>query len=257
MQHYTDVTQNECPVRLIPLYFGHEACEKSHSYGPAVRTHWLIHFVVSGRGIFKIGGSTYNVKAGEMFIAPPYEEIYYEADAIVPWKYIWIGFSADKTLHVELSPVISCSEAEGIFLAIKSCKERLRGRSAYLTARLWDLISVLSDENTNADYSTKALEYIHSNYMHNVTIEEIAQKLSVDRTYLSALFKKNVGISPKQYLIQYRMNIAASLLEKREMSVSLAAYSVGYYDVFNFSKMFKKHFGVSPKQYTSRITEKP
>ena len=39
---------------LNPLQFGYESCNKSHFFGPAVRTYWLIHFVVSGSGIFKI-----------------------------------------------------------------------------------------------------------------------------------------------------------------------------------------------------------
>jgi len=58
-----------------------------------------------------------------------------------------------------------------------------------------------------------------------------------------------MGISPKQYLLNYRMNVALSLMHKNNISVSAAAYSVGYTDVCNFSKMFKKTFGISPSKY--------
>ena len=48
------------------------------------------------------------------------------------------------------------------------------------------------------------------------------------------------------------MSIAASLLVKDEKNVSITASSVGYNDIFTFSKMFKRHFGVSPQEYVLR-----
>ena len=54
------VVSDEGYLGLNPIQFGYENCEKSKFFGPAVRTHWLIHFVVSGFGIFKIGDKEYN-----------------------------------------------------------------------------------------------------------------------------------------------------------------------------------------------------
>ena len=66
---------------------------------------------------------------------------------------------------------------------------------------------------------------------------------------LNAIFKKKIGISPQQYLLNRRMNIAASLIKNHNISVSATAYSVGYTDIYTFSKAFKKHFGVAPTKY--------
>ena len=85
--------------------------------------------------------------------------------------------------------------------------------------------------------------------MYNITISELAQRLNLDRTYFSVIFKEKIGISPKQYLLNYRMNTAASLIAQGNISISVAAYSVGYSDLYVFSKMFKRHFGVSPTAY--------
>ena len=85
--------------------------------------------------------------------------------------------------------------------------------------------------------------------MNNITVESIAKYVNLERTYFSVLFKKHTGISPKQYLLNYRMKIAAELLTKNSSSVSVIANSVGYTDIYNFSRMFKKHFGVAPRTY--------
>ena len=65
---------------LNPVSYGYQKCKSSYAYGPALRMYWIIHYVVSGCGIFKINNKTYTVKAGEMFVIPPLVETYYEAD---------------------------------------------------------------------------------------------------------------------------------------------------------------------------------
>lgn len=237
---------------LNPMQFGYQSCPPAHSFGPAIRTHWLIHFVVSGCGTFDAGGKSYRVSAGEMFVIAPYEETFYIADQSDPWSYIWIGFTAHE-LPLSLDYVIRCPEAQRIFTKMKDCNNLEGGRSAYLSARLWDLFALLLENKSPQPnyYIDKALDCIHSEYMHGITVDEIAKRLNLNRMYFSTLFKKSTGISPKQYLFNYRMNVAATLILHKKASVSVAASSVGYTDVFNFSKMFKRHFGISPSQYAA------
>lgn len=249
MQH--NVTVIDKDYRGInPIQFGYHSCPSSHFVGPVIRTYWLIHFVVSGFGIYKINGTIYNIHPGEMFIIPPYIEIYYEADKATPWSYIWIGFTSDGALPVELPHTINCPEALSIFNAMKNCEEFSEGRSLYLNARLWDLFALLSKrEDSHSNYIKQALDYIHSEYMNGITVEEIARKVNLERTYFSVLFKKKTGISPKQYLLHHRMSVAASLIVNNNASVSVAAFSTGYNEVSTFSHMFKRHFGVSPTDF--------
>ena len=252
MMHNVIIKDNAyCDIN--PVQFGYEDCEPGHYFGPAVRTHWLIHYVVSGCGIYKINGNIYKVNPGEMFVIAPYVETYYEADSANPWNYIWIGFTAIGTITENLSDVIKCPDAGKIFNSMKNCESFSHGTSAYLCARLWDLFALLS-ENGNNKYGhvDKALQFIHSNYMHDITVEKIAQHLNLDRTYFSVIFKNKTGLSPKQYLLNYRMSIAATLITKKHIAISVVANSVGYSDLYTFSKMFKRHFGVSPSNYAIR-----
>jgi len=249
---YSIFVKDEGFSDLNPVLFGYEDCEKSHAFGPAVRTYWLIHFVVSGYGNFKIEDREYRVNPGEMFVIPPHIETYYEADSENPWNYIFIGFTADEKITQTLPDIIKRPEAEKIFNSMKKCENFSDGRSSYLCARLWDLFAILpSRKSSKYDYVDEALEFIHSEYMTDISVEEIANRLNLDRTYFSVIFKKKVGISPKQYLLKYRMNIATTLLADN-LSVSVVARSVGYSDLYIFSKMFKRHFGVSPTEYAKR-----
>lgn len=235
---------------LNPMLLGYENCRNSHYYGPAIRTYWLIHFVESGFGIFRIYDKEYSVGPGEMFVIPPYVETYYEADEKKPWSYIWIGFTTDKELPCELSDVIYCPKALRIFTSMKNAANLENGRCAFLSSKLWELFSILLERKKESiSYVDKALDCIHSEYMHDLTIEKLAARLGLEHSYFSALFRKKMGISPKKYLLNYRMNMAVSFMLENATSVSLAAYSVGYTDVCNFSKMFKRHFGLSPREY--------
>ena len=252
--HHNVIITDENYSGFNPVQFGYEDCEPSHAFGPAVRTHYLIHFVVSGKGYYKIGNREYKLGKGEMFVIPPYTETYYEADQKDPWHYIWIGFTTDKELPFELNDTIKCPEALYIFNQMKNCSTMEKGKSAYLSARLWDLFSLFLDqEKPETDYVETALVLIHSEYMKEITVSDIAKRLNLDRTYFSTLFKKRVGISPKQYLIDLRLKIAATLMTDMDKSISVAACSVGYTDIFNFSKLFKLHYGVSPATYKSNF----
>ncbi len=108
---------------------------------------------------------------------------------------------------------------------------------------------LLEAHNPNEDAVGVALNYIHSKYMYALSVEDIAQTVGLERSYFTTLFTRQVGISPGKYLQNHRMEIAATLLTRDNCSVSTTALSVGYPDIYTFSKTFKRHFGMSPREY--------
>lgn len=239
---------------LSPMQFGWEKCAPSHFYGPAVREHWLLHYIVRGGGRFQREGKVYTLRAGDLFIIEPGMETYYEADRENPWEYIWIGFVAGKSMPDCFStPVLHCAQAGGIFSEMRRCSEREGGRSAFLAARLWDLIALLQEQGrTPAGYVEQAIQCMRTEYHNGITVQEIAERLNLDRSYFSNYFKKETGRSPHQFLTDLRMERAAVLLQKDRVCPSIVATSIGYADLFTFSKAFKTYFGVSPRQYQNK-----
>lgn len=248
---YSEIVIDEQYTGLNPVQFGYEKCEPKHAFGPAVRTHWLLHYIISGYGTYEYKQTSYQVKPGEIFVIPPYEETYYEADADKPWNYIWIGFTTDQKLpEIFHSPVIHCPGVGIIFEEMKLCKSMENGRSAFLSGCIWKLLShLLEQERPASDAIDKALHYMRSEYTHDITITEIARRLNLDRCYFSTQFKQRMGISPKEYLINLRLSKAVDLMMTHKESPTTAAISVGYTDFYQFSKIFKKKYGVSPKNY--------
>lgn len=238
---------------LNPLLFGHEDCVSGHMHGPAIRPYWLIHYIEEGKGLFRIGEREYSLSKNDMFVIPPDVETFYQADKTCPWVYTWIGFTVDDKLPSPLPDTLHLPEAAEIFREMKNCIRFKNGRGAYLCARLWDLFAIISDsENSVIDYVDSAVDWIHAEYMTNLTVEKIAARLNIDRTYFSVIFKAKTGFSPKKYITNHRMHTAATLLAQNHLSVTTVSSYVGYPDPFTFSKSFKRFFGMSPTEYIAK-----
>ena len=93
------------------------------------------------------------------------------------------------------------------------------------------------------------MEYISHHYQEKVKINELADYIGVNRSYLTSSFKKAVGCSPQEYLVNLRMEKAKNLLKNTDMPINAVAAAVGYQDQLAFSKIFKQNFTVSPKEY--------
>lgn len=94
--------------------------------------------------------------------------------------------------------------------------------------------------------------YIEANFSQDLKIADLAQRFYMNHCYLTHLFKKQVGYSPKQYLLLNRLSYGQELLETTGLSVSQIAFRCGFGDANNFIRAFRESFGVPPNQFRQR-----
>ena len=95
----------------------------------------------------------------------------------------------------------------------------------------------------------RVLEFVHLNYMHRLTLDMVAQHVFLNKTYISQMFTKYLGVSFVAYLECIRIGKGLELLADTEFSVAEIANKIGYSNSSYFTKVFKKRTGMAPLEY--------
>ena len=234
---------------IKPIFAGMSQCKNLHCYGPAVRHHCIIHYCVRGKGVFQNKDGVHEICAGQAFIINPEEITFYQADETDPWMYIWIAFSGTVCDSIrEISPILDLGNSE-VFDEIRTLIANGVCRpEEYLVCliRLFGQILPSSTDNLPG-YALRAKDYIKLHYMEDISVENIAASLNIDRRYLLRLFKKEFGVTVVNFIIRTRLDAAHEFL-RSGIPVNKTAVMCGYSDVYNFSKMFKKYHGIPPSE---------
>ena len=98
-------------------------------------------------------------------------------------------------------------------------------------------------------YIKEAISYIEQNFQNDITVETIAASCGLNRSYFGKIFHENMGKSPQEFLISYRMSKAAELLRLTGLSIADIGNAVGYPNQLHFSRAFKNVYGISPRQW--------
>lgn len=242
------------------IQYGHENCSPGYSIGNFVRSNYLIHYIHKGKGVYRVGDMEYELGANDAFLIYPDVITYYVADENDPWEYTWVEFSGtgvnkylSATPFTPTNPVVY-NQPAGDEAAIR-LSETENSNPYTLMGAFYSFLGALATaaptENSMADeYVKAAVSYVHTFYYHtNITVEEISDYVGIDRSYLFRLFKEKTGVSPKKYIMEYKLKHAAKLLKETNLSVGQVALSSGFDDQFYFSTAFRSYYGISPTKY--------
>ena len=233
-------------------------------FGPGKREEYIIHYVLKGKGVY----NHTPVKSGQGFLITPevFEEYY--PDPSDPWEFLWVisqdpamesifeYYNADPDTLIFDYQFVRQLESAKEFLAAKN--NSLLHRASILKLYLEILEGHLgqkepSEKKPNAQvYIDVALHYIRANYHTALSIKELTEILGVSQPYLFKIFKGAFGKSPKQFLSDYRISQAKTLLAETDLTVAQVAASVGYHDGLSFSQYFRLKESLSPSAYRSR-----
>lgn len=265
---YLEPKQSQA-LDLFLCHSGIENCNPSYSFGPETRDHFIIHYILDGKGEFTVNNKTYKLGKKDGFLIRPGEETYYKADDKDPWIYMWIGFNGikaetylkyanlDENNHIfkyEKDSSLKKCILDILSLNIMNNSNRLKidGLLYLFIGNLIENNKYMDKENSNTqvdEYINISIDFINNNYSNNIKVNDIANYVGLNRSYFSNLFTKKMGISPQEYLLSLKMEKACNLLTNLQLSIGDVARQVGYEDQLTFSKIFKKSKGVSPKLY--------
>lgn len=260
--------QNEMSEELTLNCCGCSKTEPLHSFGPAVKPHYLIHYVLRGKGKFVMNGKEYPLEEGSGFLIEPGELSFYQADEQEPWTYVWVGFSGakagDYVRSMGLSvahPVFASEYSDELYRTVKDMMEHntygltndlrrngLLGIFLSIIARTASVQGRSETDKANI-YVSRAVDFIRSNYCNPIRVTDVADYVCINRSYLYTLFKGNLNMSPQQFLTTFRIAKAVELLQMTELPIESIAISCGYSDPLVFTKAFRQAKGVSPSGY--------
>ena len=259
------------PINLN--YYGKEQCEPGYAFGPFVRTNYILHMVTGGRGLLKKGEHAYPVGPGQVFLIYPGEETTYCADEKDPWQYMWIGFHGFRSEEMMQragfspdSPVLTCRNMDRIcetmeellrYSELNYVNELLRTGSMYhllalITENSQPVMQKLRTENSTEQlYVKTAVNLLINSKEKTIRVSDVADAIGISRSYLTSIFKREMKVSPQEFLMNFRMERAGDFLRYTDRPVGEIAEEVGYADSMSFSKAFKNHFHLTPSQFRS------
>ena len=264
--------ENEQTGALVVNCCGCSKTEPLHSFGPALKPHYMIHYILSGKGVFRTGGREYPLEAGSGFLIVPGHLAFYQADEKEPWTYVWVGFSGSGVesfvSYTGLSvrhPVSQSGHSDELYGSVRDMMEHnTYGLTNELrrNGQLQIFLSLIAEsagtqarpeEDRANQYVKRAVEFIQRNYCNPVKVTDVADYVCINRSYLYTLFENSMGMSPQQFLTAFRLTRAAELLAVTQLPVESIALSCGYNDPLVFTKAFKQMKGMSPSAYRKEL----
>lgn len=252
-------------------------------------TEYELSLFKAGRGIYKVGEKIYEFQTGDVFLFGSDEvhcitEIYSDSpfdllNIHFEPKLLWAGgdssplpllmlFSARSDAFSNKIDGNNPETAQICRLIIETEEEfRLQKTGWELSVKL-NIYKALLSLLRNYGYVRKdanrmpsdrmlsqlssAMNYINDHLSEELSLETIARKATMSRSYFSTIFKKFNGISPWEYITIKRVEMAIELLNNTQMSKLEIAEKCGFGSSANFYKAFAKVTGKAPKDYAAK-----
>ena len=212
-----------------------------------------IYFIKSGEVYYKDDTGTIKLKSNHLYVLPnnkPYSMwqnqrdrlncLYIHID-IVPFilnQIIELEISANEFIEFTqkiLSNIIKNNQRETAYEIAQPISEALK---LYLQNE--NIFQIINEP------IQKSLQIMSQN--NSISVSRLSSEIGYSNEYFIRLFTKEIGISPKQYIINNKMKIAEKSIHNGE-KISEIAKKLGYTEIRSFSRAFKHHFGVVPKNY--------
>lgn len=227
-------------------------------------------------GASHVDGRRHPIRRGMLLVAKPGQIRYSEFPVRCSFVRIFPGADADLEAILDSFPECYYLEGEEETLELLSLFARLASHASSSLTADWrtmrinaDLTAILykcmrhiepaggerEEAESHGRVVREAYEYIGENFTRPLPLGEIAEALHVSPSYLHALFKRSVGMTPARLVTLRRIDRAKSLISAGEKSMLEIALEVGFCSQSHFNKVFLKECGVTPATYRKSLAE--
>lgn len=228
---------------------------------------WIIQ---SGTLTIEYTQMKYNLTAGDVFFF--YPQVLYHATSSDGCSFIFVHFDAilgNNYQALHFYPFDGHYPADTIrsdLASVLSAVTSLHQKEPFSELRIHGSVMLflasimqLKYQGTEARTTTSSksalarlqpvLIYINHHLGEPIYINELAASINLSEKYFITFFKKTMGVTPINYIVQVKMKKALEYLHEQNYSVKEVATLVGYADIYTFSKVFKKTYGIAPSKF--------
>lgn len=286
--YFTDMG---CPVNLCrvdrreQLTHAHDLTETEH-YHDFIE----IVFILNGQGKQVLEGNEYLVSAGDVFVLQGNQRHYFmDASQVEIVNVMYDGINKAEIVDDSIKKMEGYNALfifEPYYRSNHRFKNKLRlnrdelakieiilnamfyeqenkqeGYELILGNRLQELIILLSRHYSNIEATEaqslvrigKVIDYLENDLSEKIYIEDLADMAFMSKRNFMRIFKRAVGLSPIQYLMQVRLQKARRLLRDTNLQISDVSLTCGFTDSNYFIKCFKQSFGTTPYKFRTRF----
>ena len=255
-----DILDNLC-ISEIDFVNTYIAAQKNYPMKNKCRYRWGMLYTIKGTEIYTFSSKTIYAEPDSVLIIPKGEAYTIELNDEES-RVITVDFELANEMKVEPF-IIRAGNNKSIPKLFKEMAALRQGRTPYQSAELksfaYKIISqlILSEcTYTNSKNYTKissAVEYMHKHCLEpDFSITRLSEISGISDRYFEQLFFKEYKVSPRQYITMYKIGLAGELLRNEKKSITDVAMSLGYNDIYHFSKIFKKYTGMTPSECKRR-----
>lgn len=228
------------------------------------------HYFLEGTGTFWNAGVEHAVRPGVLFFSRPDEtHRARSADPSGRFLFYYLLFTVDEDedgLLPSLNERFGTQSAALIGRGQAPVFEEIRRRctsTEVLVRRSADFrfLALLCDlagrgpspAGATTKYVDEALSLMQASVHSGLDLDDLADRLGIDKSYFIRLFKRTVGVPPMRYFLGLRLDTAKHRLRNGDESLRTIALELGFHDEFHFSHQFKAHVGRSPQAFRHNL----
>lgn len=256
-------------ARLWPVRGGHSIAKAHYRVGPKRIECYSLHVVHAGRLCLEFTDKSIELGSGDLFcLFPGRTYNYYALSSEEPLQMSWLAMDGSRVKSLLRLAGVTPDRPYGQGMITVQAEELLKqmlgkmavverghpavalGLQALICGLLAELIPgtlpVPVQPNEPSDWIRECMEFMDLHATEGISVQQVAAFAGVHRSYFSNTFAEQVGVSPQKYLQQIRMDKAKQLLRETDASVTEIALSLGYPNLYTFTRAFKVYYKVPP-----------